>query len=289
MSDDSDQEKTEQPTEKKLRESREKGEVPRSRDLSGALVVLAGVAALLNSGQSALEHARRIFALCLGYSRDALFTDALAGSALHAAMHEALGLFAPVAIATLLAALAGPLLLGGLNFSTEALQPKFERLDPIKGLGKIFALRGLVELGKALLKLLFIGGVLALVLQHWQGELQATGRGSVTAGIAQSIGLLGRAALWFGSILALIGAIDALYQKFDRDRRPLPEVRPRQEPAHDQAGDQGRDEGERGQPRDEGAHPPGAAGAGAPPHDGGLAQRRRAGGQPHPLRRGAAL
>ncbi len=215
MSDDSDQEKTEQPTEKKLRESREKGEVPRSRDLSGALVVLAGVAALLNSGQSALEHARRIFALCLGYSRDALFTDALAGSALHAAMHEALGLFAPVAIATLLAALAGPLLLGGLNFSTEALQPKFERLDPIKGLGKIFALRGLVELGKALLKLLFIGGVLALVLQHWQGELQATGRGSVAAGIAQSIGLLGRAALWFGSILALIGAIDALYQKFD--------------------------------------------------------------------------
>ena len=150
MSDDSDQEKTEQPTEKKLRESREKGEVPRSRDLSGALVVLAGVAALMNSGQSALEHARRIFALGLGYSRDALFTDALAGSALHAAMHEALQLFAPVAIATLLAALAGPLLLGGLNFSTEALQPKFERLDPIKGLGKIFALRGLVELGKAL-------------------------------------------------------------------------------------------------------------------------------------------
>ncbi|MGB3462001.1 MAG: flagellar biosynthesis protein FlhB [Rhodanobacter lindaniclasticus] len=215
MSDDSDQEKTEQPTEKKLRESREKGEVPRSRDLSGALVVLAGVAALMNSGQSALEHARRIFALGLGYSRDALFTDALAGSALRAAMHEALLLFAPVAIATLLAALAGPLLLGGLNFSTEALQPKFERLDPIKGLGKIFALRGLVELGKALLKLLFIGSVLALVLQHWQGELQATGRGSVAAGIAQSIGLLGRAALWFGVILALIGAIDALYQKFD--------------------------------------------------------------------------
>ena len=215
MSDDSDQEKTEQPTEKKLRESREKGEVPRSRDLSGALVVLAGVAALMNSGQGSLEHARRIFALGLGYSRDALFSDALAGRTLHAAMHEALLLFAPVAIATLLAALGGPLLLGGLNFSAKALEPKFERLDPIKGLGKIFALRGLVELGKALLKLLFIGGVLALVLQHWQGELQATGRGSVTAGIAQSIGLLGRAALWFGSVLALIGAIDALYQKFD--------------------------------------------------------------------------
>jgi flagellar biosynthesis protein FlhB len=215
MSDDSDQEKTEQPTEKKQRESREKGEVPRSRDLSGAMVVLAGVAALMNSGESAFLHARQIFSLGLGYSREALFTDALPGRALHAAMHEALMLFAPVAVATMLATLAAPLLLGGLNFSAQALQPKFERLDPIKGLGKIFAMRGLVELGKALLKLLFIGAVLGLLLRHWQGELQATGRGSVMAGIAQSIGLLGRAALWFGSMLALIGGIDALYQKFD--------------------------------------------------------------------------
>ena len=215
MSDDSDQEKTEEPSEKKLRESREKGEVPRSRDLSGAIVVLAGVAALMNNGQSAFLHARRIFALGLGYSREALFSDALPGRALHAAMHEALNLFAPVAVATMLATLAAPLLLGGLNFSAQALQPKFDRLDPIKGLGRIFALRGLVELGKALLKLLFIGAVLGLLLRHWQDELQATGRGSVMAGIAQSIGLLGRAALWFGSMLALIGGIDALYQKFD--------------------------------------------------------------------------
>ncbi|MDW2983375.1 flagellar biosynthesis protein FlhB [Rhodanobacter sp. KK11] len=215
MSDDSDQEKTEQPTEKKLRESREKGEVPRSRDLSGAMVVLAGVAALMSGGEQAFVHARRIFSLGMHYSRDALFTDDLPGRTLHAVMYEALGLFWPVALATMLATLAAPLLLGGLNFSAQALQPKFERLDPIKGLGKIFAMRGLVELGKALLKLVFIGAVLALLLRHWQGELQATGRGSVAAGITQSIGLLGRAALWFGTMLALIGGIDAIYQKFD--------------------------------------------------------------------------
>ncbi|WP_426662787.1 flagellar biosynthesis protein FlhB [Rhodanobacter aciditrophus] len=218
MSDDSDQEKTEQPTEKRLKESREKGEVPRSRDLSGAAVVLAGVAALLAGGRASFEHARRIFGLGLGYSREALFSDALPARALHAAMHEAMALFAPVALATLLAALAAPLLLGGLNFSGKALEPKFERLDPIKGLGRIFALRGLVELGKALLKLVFIGAVLALLLRHWQGALQATGRGPVTAGIAQALGLLGQAALWFGSILALIGGIDALYQKYDHTR-----------------------------------------------------------------------
>ncbi|MEP7187377.1 MAG: EscU/YscU/HrcU family type III secretion system export apparatus switch protein, partial [Rhodanobacter sp.] len=203
MSEDSDQEKTEQPTEKRLRETREKGDVPRSRDLSGALVVLAGVAALMNGAHGAFLHARQIFSLGLDYPREALFSDALPGRALHAALHEALGLFGPVAAATLLAVFAAPLLLGGIGFSAEALQPKFERLDPIKGLGKIFAMRGLVELGKALLKLLFIGGVLLVLLRHWQGQLQATGRGSVMAGITESISLLGNAALWFGSILAL--------------------------------------------------------------------------------------
>lgn len=219
MSEDSDQEKTEQPTEKRLRETREKGDVPRSRDLSGALVVLAGVAALMNGAHAAFLHARQIFSLGLDYPREALFSDELPGRALHAALHEALGLFGPVAAATLLAVFAAPLLLGGIGFSAEALQPKFERLDPIKGLGKIFAMRGLVELGKALLKLLFIGAVLLLLLRHWQGQLQATGRGSVMAGITQSISLLGNAALWFGSILALIGALDAGYQKFDHGKR----------------------------------------------------------------------
>jgi flagellar biosynthetic protein FlhB len=219
MSDDSDQEKTEQPTEKRLKESREKGEVPRSRDLSGAAVVLAGVAALMAGGPASFEHARRIFRFGLGYSREALFSDVLPGRVLHAALREALALFAPVALATLLAAFAAPLLLGGLNFSGKALEPKFERLDPIKGLGRIFALRGLVELGKALLKLLFIGAVLALLLRHWQGALQATGRGAVSAGIAQALGLLGQAALWFGSILALIGGLDALYQKYDHTKK----------------------------------------------------------------------
>ena len=219
MSEESDQEKTEQPSEKRLRESREKGEVPRSRDLSGAMVVLAGVAALMNSSEAAFLHTRRIFSVGLGYSREALFSDALPGRALQAAVHEALGLFWPVAVATMLATVAAPLLLGGLNFSAQALQPKFERLDPLTGLGRIFAMRGLVELGKALLKLLFIGAVLGLLLRHWQAELQATGRGAVMEGIVQSIGLLGRAALWFGSMLALIGGIDALYQKFDHGKR----------------------------------------------------------------------
>jgi flagellar biosynthetic protein FlhB len=219
MSESDDQERTEQPSEKRLREAREKGDIPRSRDLSGALVVMAGVAALLSGSARAMAHARTIYHLGLDYSREALFSDALPGRVLAMAVREALALFTPVAVATLLATFAGPMLLGGISFSGQALQPKFERLDPIAGLGKIFALRGLVELGKALLKLLFIGAALTLLLEHSVDELQAIGRADVALGIARAMSLLGRSALLFGSLLALIGAADALYQKFDHAKR----------------------------------------------------------------------
>ena len=219
MSEQDDQERTEQPSEKRLREAREKGDIPRSRDLSGAVVVLAGVSTLISGGKGSMEHVRRIYGLGLTYGRDALFSDELPARVLALAMHEAFGLFLPVALATLLAAVAAPVLLGGLNFSAQALEPKFERLDPISGLGRIFAVRGLVELAKSLFKLLLIGAVLLMVLKNWQTELMDTGRGEVGSGMVRAIGLLGRAALWFGSVLALIGGADALYQKFDHNKR----------------------------------------------------------------------
>lgn len=219
MAENDDQERTEQPSEKRLREAREKGDIPRSRDLSGALVTLAGVAALLSGSERAMSHARTIYHLGLDYSRDALFSDALPARVLGMAVREALMLFAPVAVATLLAVFAAPVLVGGISFSGQALQPKFDRLNPVAGLGRIFAMRGLVELGKALLKLLFIGGALALLLKSSVDELQALGRADVALGVARSMSLLGRSALLFGALLALIGGADALYQKFDHAKR----------------------------------------------------------------------
>ncbi len=219
MSEKDDQERTEQPSEKRLREAREKGDIPRSRDLSGAVVVLAGVSTLISGGERSMEHVRRIYGLGLSYGRDALFSDQLPGRVLTLAMHEAIDLFLPVALATVLAAVAAPVLLGGLNFSAQALEPKFERLDPISGLGRIFAMRGLVELAKSLLKLFLIGAVLLMVLKNWQTQLMDTGRGEVGSGMVRAIGLLGHAALLFGSVLALIGGADALYQKFDHNKR----------------------------------------------------------------------
>ena len=219
MADTENEDRTERASEKRLQEAREKGEIPRSRDLSGAMVVLAGASMLLSGSTTLYGHMHRIYALGMSYSREALFSDQLASRAMHEVALEMLALLTPIFAATLLAAVGSSVLIGGLNFSAEALVPKFERLDPIAGFGRLVSLNGLIELVKSLLKLVFIGGALALLLRYDEPWVMATGTGSVNSGIGEALSLVAHAALLFAVILALIGGIDAVWQRFDFDRR----------------------------------------------------------------------
>jgi flagellar biosynthetic protein FlhB len=214
MAEDSDQDRTEEATEKRLREAREKGELPRSRELSTAVVVMAGVVTLLANRQEMAAHARNILLLGLAYGREDLFAANNIGRVFTSAMLEALRMLGPLFAVTVAAAFAGPALLGGLNFSGEALLPKFERLDPLKGFGRIFSSNGLVELGKSLLKVVLIGGVLAWFMARTRLDMLEVGTGDVAAGIGKAMGVIGQASLYFASVLGLLGFIDAPWQKF---------------------------------------------------------------------------
>ncbi|WP_233840692.1 flagellar biosynthesis protein FlhB [Dyella sp. 2HG41-7] len=219
MADTENEDRTERASEKRLQDAREKGEVPRSRDLSGAMVVLAGASILLSYSSSMFAHMRHIYALGMAYSRDALFSDALMSRAMHAAMGDMLGLLLPIFAATMIAAVGSTVAIGGLNFSSEALVPNFQRLDPISGFGRLFSLNGLIELAKSLLKVAFIGVALVVLLRHDEAAVMATDRGAVNSGIAQALALVAHAALIFSVILAVIGGIDALWQRFDFERK----------------------------------------------------------------------
>ncbi|MBB3225583.1 flagellar biosynthetic protein FlhB [Luteibacter sp. Sphag1AF] len=214
MSENDDQDRELPASEKRLREAREKGDVPRSRDLSAAVVVLAAVSTLIASADQMALHASNIMHVGLRYSRADLFAADGASHALATAGLEALKMLGPVFSVTIVAAIAAPALLGGLNFSGEALVPKFDRLDPIKGFGRLVSMNGLVELLKSLLKVILIGGVLAMYLRSTTRELVAVGAGSVNNGIAQSFRMLGHASLLFGSMLGVIALVDAPWQKF---------------------------------------------------------------------------
>ncbi|KJV36304.1 flagellar biosynthesis protein FlhB [Luteibacter yeojuensis] len=215
MSEGADKEdKTEAPSEKRLREAREKGELPRSRELSTAIVVLAGVAMLLASHEQMAMHAANIMHVGLQYGRDDLFAADGFRRALMTALIEALRMLAPLFAVTMAASVAAPALMGGLNFSFQALAPKFDRLNPVQGFSRLVSKNGLVELGKSLLKLAFIGGALAWYLRKSTSEMYAVGSGPVKEGIAHAFGLFGSASLIFACALAAIGLIDAPWQKY---------------------------------------------------------------------------
>jgi flagellar biosynthesis protein FlhB len=213
------EDKTERASDKRLQDAREKGDVPRSRDLSGALVVLAGATVLMANSSQMYVHMHNIYALGLSYSREALFSDRLPSRVFYQVMRELLAVVTPVFAATLMAAVGATVAIGGLNFSSDALIPKFERLDPIAGLGRLFALNGLIELVKSLLKVAFIGFAMVLLLRHDIPDVIATGSESISTGIGQSLTLVAHAAMLFAVVLALIGGADAVWQRIDYGRR----------------------------------------------------------------------
>ncbi|WP_036136986.1 flagellar biosynthesis protein FlhB [Luteibacter sp. 9135] len=215
MSEGADNEdKTESPSDKRLREAREKGDLPRSRDLSTAIVVLAGVSTLIASREQMAVHAANIMHVGLRYGRDDLFAANGLYHALMTAVMEGFWMLVPVFIATMIAAIAAPTVMGGLNFSFEALVPKFDRMDPIKGFGRLVSMNGLVELGKSLLKLALIGGTLVWFLNRSTREMYAGGTGPVAEGIAHAFGLFGHASLVFAVALGAVALVDAPWQKY---------------------------------------------------------------------------
>lgn len=213
------QERTEQASEKRLREAREKGDVPRSRDFTAAAVTLAALGALLATRASIGAQLLALFHGGFTIPREALADPHALTAALGAAALAALKLIAPVLGTATAAALLAPLALGGWTFSSEALGFKFERLDPIAGFGRIFALRGVVELVKALAKFAVAAGVTALLLWQLAPQLLATGTGPVQTGVLRALSLVGWASLALAGSLLLIAAVDVPWQLYDYARR----------------------------------------------------------------------
>ena len=176
MAEETGQEKTEEPTAKRLREAREKGQLPRSRELTTALVLLAGSGGLyflggdLGSGIASL--------LRDGLSPDLarIAEPAFIVHSLGAQIMRALFVLVPLFMILVAVAVTAPLALGGWMFSGKSMAPKLEKLNPLKGLARIFGPRGLVELAKALAKVVVVGGMAVILLQDLVDDFIGLGR-----------------------------------------------------------------------------------------------------------------
>lgn len=209
---DSAEEKTLPATEKRKREARERGQLPRSRELSTAVVMGAGAALLVAWGSALGGRTLAFMQEGLRFDAAALADPARMPAAIGGALRSGLMIAAPVMLATFFAALIAPMLIGGWNLSSKALQPDFSRLNPVSGFGRMFSTNSLVELAKSIAKFLIVGLVAGISWWGSRGELLGLGVEPSTQVIGHGLGLVASTFVWMCAALGLIAAIDVPWQ-----------------------------------------------------------------------------
>ena len=219
MSQDSSQNKTESASPKRRRDARKRGQVPRSRDLTTALVLATGAGLLIGTSGSIVRGAQELMRKALSFDSSVLTDPGQMPNVLGRTFVEAMSLLMPVLLGLLVMALAGPMLLGGWNFSTQAMMPDLNRVNPLKGLGRMFSMNGLVELLKSLLKFMLLATVAGSAWWVSRGELLGLSAEPALQGLSHAGQLCLHAFAFLCGTLLLIAALDVPYQVWTYEKQ----------------------------------------------------------------------
>ncbi len=211
-------ERTEEPSQRRLQEARERGQVPRSRELTNFATMIGGSLALITMGSFLAGRMSGLMRQFMSIDPRRLDDPQSMMSSLGEAAMTVLPAVLPIFATLIGLVLLASLLLGGWNFSPAALIPDFSRMSPLSGLKRVFGLHGVTELGKALLKLLVVGGVCAAIVSWLFADVLALGRMAPRAAIGRGAGLLCGSFVWLCASLALIAIVDVPLQLFQFKR-----------------------------------------------------------------------
>ena len=216
---ESGQDKTEDPTEKKKKDAREKGEIARSKELNTLAIMLAGSAALLIFGGALAQEMMDLMRMNFSLSREVILDQRSMGTFLLHSGLIALLAIQPVMITLLLAALIGPISLGGWLFSAGTMAPKFSRMNPGAGLKRMFSSKAVVELLKALAKFFIILFVALAVLSSDIDDLLRIAHEPLDMAIIHSLQVVGWSSLWMACGLIIIAAVDVPVQLWESAKK----------------------------------------------------------------------
>jgi len=219
MAEDSDLERTEPASGRRLQKAREEGNVPRSRELSTLAVLVASGAAFSVLGVYLYDTMRRMLRSSLTFDHaSATGVDSLGNHLLSASL-DAMWVALPFGLITLVAAVGANLAISGWVFTFKALEAKFSKLNPIAGLGRMFSTQALVELVKALFKGLLIGGVAGWMIWVQHEAILGLAAEPLEAALPH----FGRIILFtfFAAVsaFALIALVDVPYQLWEYHRK----------------------------------------------------------------------
>jgi flagellar biosynthetic protein FlhB len=203
------QDKSEEATPRKREKAREEGQVARSRELNTMAVLIAGSVAVVAFGGGMRDAFARIIG---GVAEMAVHSDGQLLAALHFALVESLQATLPLLLAVFMVALVSSGALGGFVFSTSVIGFKASRMNPLSGLQRMFSMRALTELGKAIAKFLVVAGVALAVLHIWASDLLHLGLKPLPEAMAEGLELVAHSFIALSCSLILIAAIDVPIQ-----------------------------------------------------------------------------
>lgn len=214
-----DGDKTEHPSEKRLREAREQGNLPRSRELATAAVFGGGVLAVMGSGgglaRGAGDWLKQALQPDLALRQHPMALFGHVGDLLL----RLLLVMAPLLVVCLLASTVAPLVMGSLRWSARSMMPDFSRLDPAAGLKRLYGPEAIAEFAKSLLRVAFVGTAAGIVLAGGMDTLRGLVHQPLESAIVQGLGFTLKLLLATAMAMLLLAAIDAPYQRWNWMRK----------------------------------------------------------------------
>lgn len=218
---ESGQDKTEDPTEKRKKDSREKGEIARSKELNTLAIMIAGSIALLIFGGALAQELMELMRQNFSLSREVILDQRSMSTYLLNSGLSALLAIQPIMITLVLAALIGPISLGGWLFAAGSMAPKFSRMNPAAGLKRMFSFKAVAELLKAFAKFLIILTVAVMVLSSDIDDLIRIAHEPLELAVIHSLQVVGWSTLWMSCGLIVIAAVDVPVQLWESHKKLL--------------------------------------------------------------------
>ncbi len=219
MAEDSDLERTEPASPRRIEQAREKGQVAQSRELTTVAILLAAGGSLIAMGDGLMEHLRALMRNSLTLDRNVIFNPDQMLLQLHLHSLDILLAILPFLGLMLVVTVASSVVISGWLLSVQALAPDFSRLNPLKGVTRIISWSGMVEMLKAVAKSALIGGVaLWVVWEDVDGVISLVAE-PLEVGLPHLARMVGFTFMAVSGSMLLIVAIDIPFQLWNHSRQ----------------------------------------------------------------------
>lgn len=219
MSGEDQGDRTELPTPKRLREAREKGDVPKSHELGNVAVLGVASLALLASGPMIGQRSQAWLRESLQFDAEVLGRPETLLAHAAGVFFKLLLPFLPVIAAALIACLISPMVMAGLRFSGKAMKPDFKRMNPLSGIKRMVGKESWMELVRSLLRVAIIGGVAFIAIRGMLDTLLTMPGMSLEIAYGQMVGMVKTVLISTIAALGLIALIDVPWQHYQYRER----------------------------------------------------------------------